>query len=81
MLCIISSVTTTKVVAAKLCVKEMLHGENALESMKLNVTMPVLLKVDTKGAKALLIGKNTHSWTELWHFQSIDPMRILSMTS
>ena len=52
--CVTLSVTEAELVAATMCVQEMLYVKNVLESMDLKVTMPMLLKVDNKGAKDLL---------------------------
>ena len=48
------SVTAAELFSATSCVQDMMFVKNVLESMGLKVKLPMILRVDNKGAKDLL---------------------------
>ena len=52
--CVTLSVTEAELVAAIMCVQDMLYVKKVLESMGLQVELPMILHVDNKGAKDLV---------------------------
>ena len=48
------SVTETELVAATQCVQEILYVKKVIESIGLKVELPIILKMDDKGAKDLI---------------------------
>jgi hypothetical protein len=48
------SVTEAELVAATKCYQEMLYVKKVLESIKISVKMPMILRMDNKGAKDLI---------------------------
>jgi hypothetical protein len=48
------SVTEAELVAATHCYQEMLYVKKVLESIKISVKMPMILRMDNKGAKDLI---------------------------
>jgi hypothetical protein len=52
--CVTLSVAEAELMALISCVQEMIHVKQLIESMSLNVKLPLTIKVDNKGAKDLV---------------------------
>ena len=52
--CVTLSVTEAELVAATNCVQDMIYTKKVLESVGLQVELPMILHVDNKGAKDLV---------------------------
>jgi hypothetical protein len=52
--CVTLSVAEAELMALIACVQEMIHVKKLIESMNLNVKLPMRIKVDNKGAKELV---------------------------
>jgi hypothetical protein len=52
--CVTLSVAEAELMALILCVQEMVHVKQLIESMSLNVKLPMMIKIDNKGAKDLV---------------------------
>jgi hypothetical protein len=70
--CVTLSVTEAELVAAIMCVQDMLYTKKVLESMELQVALPMTLYVDNKGAKDLVnnwsVGDRTWHMDVRYHF-------------
>ena len=70
--CVTLSVTEAELVAATNCAQDMLYIKKVLESMELQVELPMILYVDNKGAKDLMnnwsIGGRTRHVDVRYHF-------------
>jgi hypothetical protein len=70
--CVTLSVTEAELVAAIMCVQDMLYTKKILESMELQVALPMTLYVDNKGAKDLVnnwsVGGRTRHMDVRYHF-------------
>jgi hypothetical protein len=52
--CVTLSVKEAELMALIACLQEMIHVKQLIESMNLNVKLPMTIKVDNKGAKDLV---------------------------
>ena len=70
--CVTLSVTEAELVAATNCVQDMIYTKKVLESVGLQVELPMILHVDNKGAKDLVnnwsVGGRTRHMDVRYHF-------------
>jgi hypothetical protein len=82
--CVTLSVTEAELVAATECTQDMIRAKNVIESMELRVKLPMILRVDNRGAVDLVNnwsvgGRTRHVDVHYWYLRDLKEQGIVNV--